>query len=83
MVAGLPNITGDLRGFSAPGRTNSQFRTGAFKDISSPYAVAVWHAAAAAYQVDVGFDASRSSSIYGSSATVTPLSQSVLWCVKY
>lgn len=32
---------------------------------------------------NVNFIASRSSSVYGSSATVTPLSQSALWCVKY
>ena len=29
------------------------------------------------------FDASLSSSTYGSSETVTPLSQSTLWCMKY
>ena len=82
-MAGLPNITGDLYGFSAPGRTGSQFRTGAFKDISSPYATGVWHIGYANYQVDVDFDASRSSSIYGNSNVVTPLSKSTLYILKY
>lgn len=83
MEAGLPNIIGNLYGFSAPGYTTSQYRTGSFKNISNPYATGVWSNGYAAYQVDVGFDASLSSSVYGSSETVTPLSQSVLLCVKY
>ena len=32
---------------------------------------------------NLGFDASRCSTIYGRSTTVTPASQSVLWCMKY
>ena len=83
MKAGLPNIIGNLYGFSAPGRTSSQFRTGAFKDVSSPYFIAVWSSGRANYQVDVDFDASRLSSIYGNSNEVTPLSERTLYILKY
>lgn len=34
-------------------------------------------------QDHINFDASRSSSVYGSSSTVTPLSESVVFCIKY
>ena len=80
---GIPNITGNLYGFCAPGRTSSQFRTGAFKDVSSPYNTGVWAAGGANYQVEVNFDASRLSSIYGNSNVVTPLSLSILYILKY
>lgn len=32
---------------------------------------------------NLGFDASRCSTVYGRSTTVTPSSQCVLWCMKY
>lgn len=38
---------------------------------------------ASSVDFNVSFDASRSSSIYGNSNTVTPLSQSTLMLVKY
>ena len=34
-------------------------------------------------QDHINFSASRSSSVYGSSSTVTPLSESVVFCISY
>lgn len=65
--AGLPNITGNfnqLRGASA---------YGAFEMQSAAYQGSWEHAVNRSYDQKVNFDASRSSSVYGKSNTVTPL----------
>ena len=78
-MAGLPNITG---GFTLFQMLSNDYASGAFRVTKSN---APYGSRTSGTQRDESFtlDASRSSSIYGSSATVTPLSQSVLWCVKY
>lgn len=78
MEAGLPNITGTVGirptlGFA--GTTGAFYATnqnGADNYAQSGTANAL-----------TGFDASRSSSVYGNSDTVTPTSQSTLLCIKY
>lgn len=77
--AGICNIVGtaeftDIR--------QSQSFTGAF------YAYAMGSGAAegggsSSNRPDLGFDASLSNEIYGNSDTVTPLSLSILFCIKY
>ena len=80
MEAGLPNIMGR---FVASSRINNFLADGAFYDsLDSPshrdgtesnvYGLGAYY-----------FDASRSSSVYGNSNTVTPLSKSTLYILKY
>ena len=70
----MPNITGTFAGmwFGAP--------TGAFTTISEPGGSA--RDGGGRYR-NYGLDASRSSSVYGSSTTVTPLSESCFFCIKF
>lgn len=85
--AGLPNITGDILPNQEPGSTwplKTGDYSGAFSAISSfTYAASV----ASVEQNKPGgirFDASRSSSIYGKSSTVTPASTTLYpWVVAY
>ena len=76
MEAGLPNITGNI-GFKAEtypdGNLFYTIRSNIYSETSS----------GGAYGDKIGFDASLSNPIYGSSSTVTPLSRSVLLCIKY
>ena len=79
--AGLPNIMGDFAsgndtGFFVASTSTSPFCSG--RGVPN-YCNAVRGGSPTA----LNFDASRSSSIYGSSNTVTPLSQSTLWCIRY
>ena len=79
-MAGLPNITG-----SAESEVNFiRNGQGAFSQ-SNQYAYTIGAIKGAAYGLvkSFNFDASRSSSIYGNSDTVTPLSQSTLYVIKY
>lgn len=72
--AGLPNITGRLGACDSPGRN----WTGAFKSTGSEGGVnSVWQNVQYAT-----FDASRSSSKYGSSSTVQPESIRLIPCIK-
>lgn len=75
--AGLPNITGDA-GSTIPientdlgGSFYAKKNTRMISD-GSYFGTA-----------QIGFDASRSSAIYGRSSTVTPENMSVLFCIKY
>lgn len=78
VVAGLPNISGTVDrhcwGASASGafypNGRSAAKGGTGNDNNCPFTIA-------------GFNASRSSSIYGSSTTVTPLSIKVKYFIKY
>ena len=73
--AGLPNITGS---FYAATRINDT--TGAFTRSSRPEGFNGLNNHSGTYNT---FDASKSNSIYGSSETITPLSESVVFCISY
>lgn len=73
-AAGLPNITGNA------GHAWSGGTSGAFYQ-ETAYQTSAW-----GYDADrplIKFDASRSSAIYGNSATVQPKSVEMLFCIKY
>ena len=75
MSAGLPNIEGRLGVYPIGADTAS----GCFYPLSG-----FSHGLVGNYAGDSGgFNASLSSSIYGSSTTVTPLSMSCLICISY
>ena len=77
MSAGLPNITGHFA--SATGKIYST--DGAF---TTDDTVKGQKSGSNNGSLDRGYlDASRSSSIYGSSSTVTPLSLSATFVIKY
>lgn len=74
MEAGCPNITGRI------GVVLGRDWTGAFysyKTNSLNTSSGGWASGG------VDMDASRCSSVYGSSETVTPLSESVIMCISY
>jgi hypothetical protein len=77
--AGLPNITGHFLAYDW-GKSDG---VGAFRaeiDVKNQLA----SGSASEYNhLRFKFDASRSSSIYGKSTTVTPENMSVLYCIKY
>lgn len=75
VIAGLPNITGSTSG----ARNGGENVTGAFYTTGSvsTYGGGRYHMGI------VAFDASRSSTIYGKSNTVTPLSKKCLFLIKY
>ena len=79
--AGLPNITGDISGYYNYQGTHSHVQNGAlfvnelFGNVTS--------ASGGDYNCGLGFDASRSSSIYGNSTTVQPPSIKVIISMKY
>lgn len=76
--AGLPNITGN---FSPMAWSSHTLPSGAFANggrSTSYNADGNWDSG-----VSLNFDASRSSSIYGKSSTVTPKNISVNWYIKY
>ena len=75
--AGLPNITGTVQ--TAPGRS-SYTMTGAMYQYATSNATNVYGNGATSTntQYGIGFDASRSSSIYGNSSTVQPQTIKVL-----
>ena len=79
-MAGLPNIAGVASGgasaWSGEGLSASGFAyLGSRQWVTGPGSGGDFY--------DVNFDASRSSAIYGSSTTVTPLSLSAILIIKY
>lgn len=80
--AGLPNITGtfDTEAFNAGGITGSPFPTGAFYSVPANFAHIASPVEGSNYITH--FDASRCSSIYGSSTTVQPASVTVRRFIK-
>lgn len=75
VAAGLPNITGTFGTLAY-----QKIATGAFKQlVANVYPIE--HSGNSKGQ-SVSFDASRSSSVYGKSATVTPPSTKLLPCMK-
>lgn len=84
IMAGLPNITGNIGRDStismyATSATNGAFKVkdaGSYKGINGSTNLSN-------FGVNASFDASRSNPIYGSSVTVTPLSKSTLYILKY
>lgn len=78
MGAGLPNITGTV-GIHPTAAFAGM--TGAFYETNKNGAGNNSQSGTANHLT--GFNASRSSSVYGNSGTVTPTSQSTLLCIKY
>ena len=80
--AGLPNITGtfDTEALNAGGLTGAPFPTGAFYSVPANFAHIASSVAGSNYITH--FDASRCSSIYGSSTTVQPASVTVRRFIK-
>ena len=79
--AGLPNITGTCTPASQKnGHTFSAW--GAFEDVSGSDAFQP-EGYVASGNYNLGFDASRSNSIYGNSTTVQPPALTCLICIKY
>lgn len=80
--AGLPNITGtfDTEALNAGGLTGAPFPTGAFYSVPANFAHISSKIEGGNYITH--FDASRSSSIYGSSTTVQPASVTVRRFIK-
>ena len=79
----MPNITGTVAGGGCQGEA-SNWTTGAFKYIGN--APSKTHGASGGIESTSevsDFDASRSSIIYGNSITVTPLSLSSTFIIKY
>lgn len=77
MEAGLPNITGMFDGYGGP------YQLGAFNAVSRSDGSYRCHAGTFNWGLHVDFDASIASNTYGNSDTVTPLSQSTLYVIKY
>ena len=77
IAAGLPNITGSFGVGDSSGTSTS----GVFYTI----AASRWNEGGGSKgsNPDIGFNASRSSSIYGKSSTVQPASQYVQICIRY
>ena len=71
-MAGCPNITGSINAFQ-------DNISGAFSKVNN-YGV---YGGEATSHCNISFDASRCSAVYGSSETVTPLSESVIMCISY
>lgn len=78
-MAGLPNIIGDIQTFNY---NTPETTSGAFQQTTTVTNRSTTIGAGAGYQT-INFNASRSSSIYGSSETVTPLSLSSIFVIKY
>ena len=78
--AGLPSITGALNGVHGAG-SGAPSGSGAFAVTST--GAAQGSADAYGNYANFSMDASRSSSIYGSSTTVQPKSLTLLPCIKY
>ena len=80
--AGLPNITGTAQ--TAPGRAN-YVANGALAAYATQNATNVYGVGSqvTSTQYGISFDASRSNTTYGNSTTVTPLSLSTKFFIKY
>ena len=74
MGAGCPNITGRIGVESTRENDTGAFYRGTFSQVG-------WQSSGGT--TGTNFDATRSSAIYGSSETVTPLSESVIFCISY
>ena len=75
-MAGVPDIIGTVGGLM----DGIHFCDGAF---TSDYVNAKWNYTSNGSIYKAYFRASQVSSIYGSSETVTPLSESCLICIRY
>ena len=85
MEAGLPNIKGSLSVNNGFGDCFNRFhlKTGCFYELSTFKSAAAVKSNVGITANNLGFDASRSSSIYGNHETVTPLSLSCKIVLKY
>lgn len=83
LEAGLPNITGEADVDSAgDNATCVRNQSGAFKNRSHSAIYTTAHSTAKELDFGITFDASRCSSIYGNSETVTPESMTGIWVIK-
>ena len=89
MVAGIPNIDGTL-GSIYTRNTEANYSgfktyTGAFTSNTKTAKIGYFHDTAngTSGATVVNFNASSSNSIYGNSTTVTPLSESCIFCISY
>ena len=84
MEAGLPNIEGNFKSVFTVAKDNGTDTTGA---LQSPYSKSKGNygniTSTSAWGYGFKFNASSSNPIYDNSATVTPLSQSTLYILKY
>ena len=81
-MAGIPNITGRITTSTNPFYNPTLTVSGALLGTTTTSNTA--QGSASGYPGSgVALDASRSSSIYGSSTTVTPLSKSCIFCIKH
>ena len=81
-MAGLPNITGKYKADMLTYKIGTiNTGTGALYSYTADTKYYAQGASGDSY--GMGLDASRSSSIYGSSTTVTPLSESVVFYIKH
>ena len=82
--AGLPDISGGVGFHGAGTGTNIQSVSGSFVGVNARGQAYAGALVAGATSYDgFGFNASRSSSIYGNSATVQPPALTCLICIKY
>lgn len=81
--SGLPNITSYLDCIQTYGGTASYKENGAIRLIRIAAGQGFWANVDNASVFNIDFNASRSSSVYGKSATVQPPSQVVSICIKY
>lgn len=82
MEAGLPNIAGSISRLGSWGDPTSD-RIGAFSGSSSWFQGTISGGNLAFYNNTLSLNASLSNSVFGNSSTVTPLSESVVFCIKH
>ena len=81
MDAGLPNILGqETSNFIK--HQNATCKGALFREWSRGVSSGLWGDSGSSYS-DISFDASLSDSIYGSSSTVTPLSEACKFVIRY
>lgn len=82
-AAGLPNITGKIKDIRIVNSslTENQYAEGCFTHTTAENAGA--YSGTGKVQIDLGFNASRSNSIYGNSTTVQPPALTMKMIIKY
>lgn len=82
MEAGIVNITGGPIGYCGANSNNTSLSTGAIRITRTGYCNE-GAASNAWWSREFNFDASRSSSLFGNSTTVTPSSMTASFYLKY
>ena len=81
--AGLPNITGEVVMYGCEAWFRAGTRNGCFYWVNQTATSPSHHVTPYEQVPNLQFNASWVNNVYGASNTVTPLSQGVLWCMKY